>query len=280
MYLLTAFGHQPLEAKDGLEGLSVMRKERPDLVLVDIHMPVMDGYEFARQVRADADFHAIPLVAVTALAMTGDRERILAHQFDGYISKPVAPEALLAQIRKYLEQDPQHLAVAPKPECRAASSAEAAPDTDPQAFAPKPGGPAAAAAAVAPQPEPLRPVVLFVDNSETNVHIVRATLEPSGYNVVVARSAEEGVMEARRRKPDLIISDVHMPHGDGYSFMHTVHGDPALRHIPFVFLSSSVWSARERVQAMQQGATKFLSRPIEPQTLLQEIEGCFRKQAD
>lgn len=278
MYLLTAFGHQPLEAKDGLEGLSVMRREKPDLVLVDIHMPVMDGYEFARQVRADADFHAIPLVAVTALAMTGDREKILAHQFDGYISKPVAPEALLVQIRKYLEPDPQHPAVAPKPECRAASSTEAARDTPPQAFAPKPGGPAAAA--VAPQPEPQRPVVLFVDNSETNAQIVRATLEPSGYSVAVARSAEEGIMEARRRKPDLIISDVHMPHGDGYSFMHMAQCDPVLRHIPFVFLSSSVWSAREKTQALQQGATKFLSRPIEPQTLLREIEDCLRKQAD
>lgn len=275
MYLLTAFGHQPLEAKDGAEGLSVMRRERPDLVLVDIHMPVMDGYEFARQVRADADFHAVPLVAVTALAMTGDREKILAHQFDGYIAKPVAPETLLAEIRKHLEPDPQDPAVAPKPEGRAASCAEAAPDTRTQDFAPQPSGPAAAAVAL--QPEPQRPFVLFVDNSETNVRVVRASLEPSGYRVGVARSAEEGITEARRRKPDLIISDVHMPRQDGFEFLKRIMADPELSQVPFMVLTSSLLPDRDRQMALLRGAKRFLSRPIETEQLLAEVEACLSK---
>lgn len=274
MYLLTAFGHQPLEARDGVEGLSVMRRERPDLVLVDIHMPVMDGYEFARQVRADPDSSAVPLVAVTALAMAGDREKILAHGFDGYISKPVAPETLLALIRNHLEPDPQHPTVSPKPEGQAASSTEVARDTRTQDFAPQPSGPAAA---VALQPEPQRPIVLFVDNSQTNVRVVRSTLEPSGYEVVAATSAQEGFDQARKRKPDLIISDVHMPHQDGFEFLKRIMADPELSQVPFMILTSSLWPERDRQMAFLRGAKRFLTRPIETEQLLAEVDACLAK---
>lgn len=248
----------------------MLRKEKPDLALVDIHMPVMDGYEFARRVRADPASSAIPLVAVTALAMAGDREKILAHGFNGYISKPVAPEALLAEIRRYLGLDPQHPAEAPKPECRAASAAEVAPDIRPRAFAPQPGG--TAAAAVAPQPEPQRPVVLFVDNTQTNIRVVRSTLEPSGYEVVAATSAQEGFDRARQRKPDLIISDVHMPRQDGFSFLKMVMEDPELSQVPFMILTSSIWPEQDRKMALLRGAKRFLTRPIETDQLLAEVE--------
>jgi CheY-like chemotaxis protein len=107
--------------------------------------------------------------------------------------------------------------------------------------------------------------------------LVRSTLEPSGYEVVAAHSAKEGLDLAHRIKPDLIISDVHMPHQDGYEFMRMVQQDPELSKIPFVFLSSSVWSTREQGHALLQGARKFISRPIEPEKLLSELKECLRK---
>lgn len=276
-YLLKAFGHRPLEAKDGAEGLAVLRRERPDLVLVDIHMPTMDGYEFARQVHADVTHRAIPLVAVTALAMAGDREKILSHGFNGYISKPVAPETLLAEIRKYLQPDRASTATAPQPDHPSTNPSQQLSERLIRGPAPISACPEAAAAAMAPTPEPQRPIILFVDNSKTNARVVQDTLEPSGYEIVTASSAQKGMALARNRKPDLIISDVHMPRQDGFDFLRSIMDDPELSQVPFLILTSSVWPERDRQMAFLRGAKNFLTRPIEPHRLLEEVAACLTK---
>ena len=91
-YLLQGFGHSTMTADDGNRGLETARRERPDLIVCDIHLPGTDGYEVVRQLKADARLSAIPVVAVTALAMVGDRATGLASGFDGYIAKPIDPE--------------------------------------------------------------------------------------------------------------------------------------------------------------------------------------------
>src|SRR4051794_39310670 len=90
-YLLTAYGHTVTAAKDGETGIAATRRERPDLVACDIHLPGVDGYGVAKALRADPTFNGMPVIAVTALAMVGDRENILAAGFDGYITKPIDP---------------------------------------------------------------------------------------------------------------------------------------------------------------------------------------------
>jgi len=252
-YLLTAFGHQVLEAHEGLVGIEMARRERPDLILLDIHMPRMDGYEVAHQLRADAECSKITVVAVTALAMVGDREKILASGFDGYIAKPLDPETFCAQVNGFLGLAPPSAPHNPAPQEHRPS--ESAPIKDKRAL------------------------VLFVDNMQTNINLVRSTLEPSGYQVIAALSVKEGLELARHIKPDLIVSDVHMPHQDGYDFIRLVQAEPELAKIPFVFLSSSVWSTREQQNALLRGAKKFISRPIEPQELLEELKDCLGQPA-
>jgi two-component system cell cycle response regulator len=102
VYLLQAFGHTLLTARDGLEGLEIAHHQRPDLILIDIHMPRMDGYELARQLRNDPALDSTSLVAITALAMVGDRDKALAAGFDGYIAKPIDPEMLESQVKAFL----------------------------------------------------------------------------------------------------------------------------------------------------------------------------------
>jgi len=97
-YLLRAFGHEVSCETDGLAGLKCAHDGSFDLVLCDILMPELDGYEFARRFRSDPRLRESPLIAVTALAMAGDREKILAAGFDGYISKPIDPQVFQAQI--------------------------------------------------------------------------------------------------------------------------------------------------------------------------------------
>src|SRR5258708_28287198 len=84
-YLLHAFGHEPLAAQDGAGGLARAGAEAPALILCDVQMPGMDGYAVLRAIRSDARLAAIPVVALTALPMVGDRDQAIAPGFDGYI---------------------------------------------------------------------------------------------------------------------------------------------------------------------------------------------------
>jgi CheY-like chemotaxis protein len=102
VYLLEAFGHTVISAVDGASGLEAVPREIPDLVLCDLHLPGIDGYEVCRRLKADPVLRRIPLVAVTASAMAGDRDRGLAAGFDGYIAKPIDPERFVPRIERFL----------------------------------------------------------------------------------------------------------------------------------------------------------------------------------
>jgi two-component system cell cycle response regulator len=102
LYLLRAFGHEAHGESNGTAGIEAARTGGFALVLSDILMPGMDGYEFARLMKSDPHLQSTPLIAVTALAMPDDRERIDAAGFDGYISKPIEPATFVAQIEQFL----------------------------------------------------------------------------------------------------------------------------------------------------------------------------------
>lgn len=104
-YLLQSFGHTVLAADDGLSGVAVARKERPDLVLCDVQLPHLDGPGVARVLKGDPTLCSIPLIAVTAFAMVGDRERMLQAGFDGYLPKPITPETFLRDIEGFLRPE-------------------------------------------------------------------------------------------------------------------------------------------------------------------------------
>src|SRR5262249_20198003 len=102
-YLLGAFQYTPLTAQDGEEGIEVARQEVPDLIICDVQLPKMDGYEVARWLKHHPQLHKVPLVAVTALAMVGDRDKLLAAGFDGYIAKPITPETFVQEVEYFLQ---------------------------------------------------------------------------------------------------------------------------------------------------------------------------------
>jgi two-component system cell cycle response regulator len=101
-YLLEAAGHDVQGCPDGQAGLDAVRAQRPDLVLCDIELPRLSGYSLARTLRADPAFRGLPLIAVTALAMRGDREKVLEAGFTDYVAKPIEPESFVAQVESYL----------------------------------------------------------------------------------------------------------------------------------------------------------------------------------
>ena len=107
-FLLKSAGHTVLSATDAESGLTLARSEQPDLILMDIQLPGMDGLEATALLKADATTRAIPVIALTALAMKGDEERIRAAGCDGYIGKPLAYREFLATISNTLVKAPLH----------------------------------------------------------------------------------------------------------------------------------------------------------------------------
>jgi CheY-like chemotaxis protein len=105
--LLQARGYAVLEARDGQEALHMIEQAQPELLLLDIGMPVLDGFAVVRRIRENPRLALLPVVAVTAYAMRGDREKILNSGFDGYLSKPLNPSALTEELDRLLTKGSQ-----------------------------------------------------------------------------------------------------------------------------------------------------------------------------
>jgi two-component system cell cycle response regulator DivK len=104
--LLTGSGYTVIEAADGEAGVAKARSDRPDLILMDIQMPVIDGYEATRRIKGDPSLNPIPIVAVSSFAMKGDEEKARASGCNDYVTKPYSPMQLLRLIRAYLSDKP------------------------------------------------------------------------------------------------------------------------------------------------------------------------------
>jgi two-component system cell cycle response regulator DivK len=101
-FILQKNGFEVIEARDGAEGVELAIKEKPDLVIMDIQLPGIDGLEATKRIRASEADSEIPIIALTSYAMVGDREKALAAGCTGYIEKPINPETFMAEIEKYL----------------------------------------------------------------------------------------------------------------------------------------------------------------------------------
>ncbi len=100
--LLTSVGYELIEAVDGEAGVRLAKAHRPDLILMDIQLPVLDGYEATRRIKADPELRPIPLIVVTSYALSGDDRKAMAAGCDAYVAKPFSPRELLATIRSLL----------------------------------------------------------------------------------------------------------------------------------------------------------------------------------
>jgi two-component system cell cycle response regulator DivK len=101
-FILKNNGYDVLQAQNGMEGVTLAGEHEPDLILLDIQLPVMDGYEVAREIRKNVKLVKTPIIAVTSFAMPGDREQALAAGCNGYIEKPIDPENFISQVEQHL----------------------------------------------------------------------------------------------------------------------------------------------------------------------------------
>jgi two-component system cell cycle response regulator len=243
IYLLQEYGYVPLVAKDGEAGLAAVRRERPDLVVCDIQLPKLDGFEIAQAMKADSKLRNIPIIAVTALAMTGDREKGLAAGFDGYIYKPIESKSFVAQVESFLGLPP--------------------------------GARPAEALASPTFKSAKKALVLAVDDLPANAKLVESLLEPFGYSVITTSGMTDAMALARQHRPDLIISDVQMHEGSGYELCEALKTDHRLREIPVILITSTFCDELSRKKGLALGAVRYLFRPIDSLKLLGEIEDCL-----
>ena len=100
--LMTSAGYEMIEAVDGIEGVAAAEREKPDLILMDIQLPGIDGYEATRRIRAIPAVAKVPIIAVTSYALSGDEAKTREAGCDGYVAKPFSPRQLLAKVREFL----------------------------------------------------------------------------------------------------------------------------------------------------------------------------------
>ena len=244
-YLLHAYQYETLSASDGEAGLKLARRELPEVIVCDIQLPRMDGYQVVRALKSDAATQAIPVVAVTAFAMVGDKERIMRAGFDGYIGKPIVPETFVPQIEQFLKTK---------------SGAQPVPTHG------------ASTGRAGRKADALGVRILVVDNTPANLDLFVSMLEPLGYEVVATSNVADAFARAKQQIPDLIISDVHMPGESGFDFLARVKADPALREVPFMLASATSWDDAAGHQAARAGADLFLMRPVDPERLLGQVK--------
>ncbi|HLN02744.1 MAG TPA: response regulator [Bryobacteraceae bacterium] len=252
-YLLKAFGYATVTAADGLAGMELARNQDLGLILCDIQLPGIDGFEVARRLKQDERLRSIPLVAITALAMVGDRERALAVGFDGYLAKPIDPETFVASVEAFL-----------KPEERRQRDYQAATAAEPVLDGTR------KTQAVA------RGTILVVDNVPANLELAQSIFEPSGFHVMLADNVTVALAMAKQNRPDVVLSDVNMPEGTGFELARRMRADPDLRTVPVVLISATLPRDVSTEVARSAGATKFLWRPIDPVILLEEVESCLQ----
>ena len=245
--LLEAFGYAPLTASDGEEGYDAALAQRPDLVICDVHLPKLDGYGVVRQLKDDSALRTIPVLAVTALAMVGDRDRMLAAGFDGYISKPIEPGTFVGEIETFLPAALRSII--------------------------PPAANAALCEPLAEAPHPLLEcgTILVVDDTPSNLEFARATLESVGYKVLSASSVCEAIDFARETPPDAILCDLHMIPDGGLEMLRIAREEMRLANVPVAIISATFEAEREIRECLDGGAALFIRRPIEPRALLAEI---------
>lgn len=243
-YLLESHGLTPLGACRGDTGLALVQEKCPDLVVCDIQLPGMDGYAIARTVKADERLRHVRLMAVTALAMVGDREKVIEAGFDSYATKPIDPQTFMAQIESLLGR-PQSRSV-PQPQ--------------------------ATEAPVDASSHRRRATLLVVDDSLLNQELKRSIFEPYGYSVITATTVAAGLSCAFEQQPAAIITDIGLPDGSGLDMLRQLKADSRTRDIPVVVITSTHTDPATGSASMSLGAARFLVRPMDAAQVLSEIE--------
>lgn len=223
--LLSLLDCQILEAGDAEEGLSLIRGRRPDLVLMDIQLPGMDGFEACRAIRKDFDKDVLPVIAVTALATRADEDKALEAGCNDFIPKPIDTKTFLEKVSDYI------------------------------------GIPGERKIPALDRRAGVRKKILVVDDVKTNVKIIADMLPKDLYEIIEANSGADALEKAEREIPDVIFLDIMMPDIDGYEVARRLKTAEDTREIPIVMVTA-LDGTDDRIKGLEVGAEDVLAKPV------------------
>ncbi|ABW32292.1 response regulator receiver, CheY-like protein (plasmid) [Acaryochloris marina MBIC11017] len=229
-------GYEIWQADSGAEALRVAGMVLPDLILLDINMPDMQGYDVCQQLKANAKTKLIPVIFVSALDETWDKVKAFSVGGSDYITKPFNTLEVIVRIENQLEirqiQD-QML------------KADQAPTDSPQ-----------------PTPSSAKAVILMVDDEPKNLALLTDVLEHDGYEIWQADSGSEALRVAGMVLPDLILLDINMPDMQGYDVCQQLKANAKTKLIPVIFVSAldETW---DKVKAFSVGGSDYINKPIQ-----------------
>jgi two-component system, cell cycle response regulator len=229
--LLSVGGYRIVEAVDAEKGIEQARQDRPDLILMDIQLPGMDGLSATRILKADPALRDIPVIALTSHAMAGDDRKAVDAGCDGYLTKPIDTRSFLDTVGQILSQ-----------------GARTSPGPRPEGFL-------------------LKSRVLIVDDDPLNVKLLAAKLPEERYETRFAYDGRQALDAAFSDSPDLILLDVMMPGLNGYEVTRMVKQDPRTHDIPII-LVTALDGTDEKIKGMEAGADEFLNKPVNTVELL------------
>ncbi len=240
--LLGLGGYRMLEADKAETGLQMAADHRPDLILMDVHLPGLDGLSATRRLKADPELAAIPVIALTGLAMEGDREKALEAGCMDHITKPINTRSFLEDLGLFL----------------APGLGRAFTETPTKGVARRQYS-----------------RILVVDDDPMNVKLVEGILKKDGYESIKAFGGEEALAKVRSERPDLILLDVMMPGMDGYEVTRRLKADSATAAIPIIMITA-LNGTEDKVCGLECGADEFLTKPVNAAELLARTKSMLR----
>jgi two-component system cell cycle response regulator len=246
-YLLTAFGHDVVSVGTGEAAFDILSEGRPDLILCDLDLPGVKGYDVVRSLKVDPVLAIIPVVAVTAMAMVGEREKVLSAGFDGYLSKPIDPETFCEHLDRFMPAE--HRSTAPQRQNPAS--------------------------AIKPRSSAPPPVTLLIfDSLGRNGAMMRGLLAGMGFRLLSAADAQGALRLARNELPDLIVADAPTALTHGCDLLRAARADLALMRTPFAYLTDAQADSLDDMTADALGAV-IIARDLPPHELRRQVLACL-----
>ena len=262
--LLTLGQYQILEAANAEKGIELARDHHPDLILMDIQLPGMDGFTATHIIKEDPDLKEIPVMALTSYAMSGDEGKAIEAGCNGYMSKPIDTRSFLDTISRFIRHNE---GIKPRihriPPHRSKSM---------ETFSDR----------VSREDSPVRerelPSVLLVEDNEKDIRLIQDYLRGEPYNIILARNGEDAISLVQKKKVDIILLDIILPNIDGFEVASRLKEMEETKNIHIVFITA-VRDVESKIKGIELGTSDFLTKPIDSRELRIRIRNALKNKA-